>query len=255
MAPSVTTLLTMARTGTRVARFLIRPAGRGPLHPDGWGIGAVSPALALRRAGSRVRRAAGLGVLTVIGLLGLSILTLCTVFLGVGLASGSDSAGWVLGLVLLLGVAGATWLTRRARTLLRPDDSLGAVSGPTELPVLTTLHRHARALPASDRAVYRRTLAATAQALRVCDGDQTLGRDTFDARQAAREDLPALLGAYRAAPATPDSQREFARQLALIETRMTAIVRGRTAQQARDLQAHGRYLDDKYGRRDDDSGH
>lgn len=253
MAPSVTTLLTVARTGTRVARFLIRPAVRQPLRPDGWGIDSVPPALALRRAGSRVRRAAGLGVLTVIGLLGLSILTLCVVFLGIGLASGSDSAGWVLGLVLLLGVAGATWLVRRARGLLRPDMALETLAGPAELPTLSTLHRQARVLPAPNRTAYRRTLAATADALRVCDGDQTLGRDTFDARQAAREDLPALMSAYRAAPATPDTQREFTRQLALIETRMHAIVRGRAAQQTRDLHAHGRYLDDKYGTEGDDT--
>lgn len=243
----------MARTGTRIARFLIRPPvppAQG-LQPDGWGLDRVPPALALRHAGQTARRAAGLGVLGLIGLLGASILSISAIFLGMGAASGSDVAGWMLGLVLLLGALGAVWLVRRARLLLRPaGEDTPAMPGAGRVS-LAALNRQARALPAPGRAAFRRTLAATEGALRACAADTTLGRDTFDARQAAREDLPTLLAAYRAAPPTPDAQREFARQLSVIETRMHAIVRGRAAQQALDLHAHGRYVDDKYGREDD----
>ncbi|WP_309570157.1 hypothetical protein [Deinococcus sp.] len=249
MAPRVTTLLTVARTGTRVVRYLIRPAVREPLRPDGWGLDTLPPALALRRSVGVARRAAGLGVLTLVGLLGTSVLTLSTIFLGISAAAGNTAAVWVLGLALLLGVAGAVWLSRRASALLRsPAEAPGtAMIAAADLDVLADLHRAARALPAPRRSAYRRTLGSAADALRACATDTTLGRDTFDARQAAQEDLPELLRAYRAAPGSPGADREFTRQLTLIETRMQTIVQGRAGQHSRDLHAHGRYLDDKYG--------
>ena len=252
MAPRVTTLLTVARTGTRVARYLIRPAVREPLRPDGWGLETLPPALAVRRSLTSARRAAGLGVLTLVGLVGASLLALNTVFLGVGAASGSYAAVWGLVFVLLLGVAGAVWLARRASALMRHPAHLPgtAVVASADLDALARLHRAARALPAPRRVAYRRTLGSAAAALRACAADTTLGRDTFDARQAALEDLPELLRAYRAAPPSPTADREFTRQLTLIEQRMQVIARERAMQQERDLHAYGRYLDDKYSDRD-----
>lgn len=89
-------------------------------------------------------------------------------------------------------------------------------------------------------------MIATRDALRASQDDAVLDRDSFDVRQAAREDLPELLETYRTVPPTPANQAELQRQLGLIEGRMAAVVRDREAQKSRALKAHGRYLEKKY---------
>lgn len=191
-------------------------------------------------------------MLALLSVLGAAVLALTVLLLGVGVASGSEVAGWVLGLTLLLGLFGAVWTVRRASALLSTGHEFPP---PGELPSadearLRALYSNERALPVPARAVFRRTVLATRDALYASAGDTTLERDTYDVRQTAREDLPALLDAYRSAPRSAGSDAEFARQLTLIETRMRGVARERGALRERQLRAHGRYLDDKYEQAD-----
>lgn len=264
MAPPVTTLLTVARTGSRVVRLLIRPAHRGPgdvnrLGHDPWlspDLGTGGPNEMRRRATRLARRGAGLGKLTLQGVLGAFVIFPLLLIFGVLFALGFDPAGWLLGLTLLLGLLGLVRTAVRATRLLNaPDEE--PVADPAapaqpaslqadEAELLGTLRTHERALPPASRVAFHAAVIATRDALRVSAQDTMMDRDTFDVRQAAREDIPELLATYRTAPPTPANQSELQRQLGLIEGRMAAVVRSREAQQNRTLQAHGRYLEKKY---------
>ncbi len=265
MAPSVTTILTVARTGSRVVRSLIRPARRGPgtlrelgydpwLTPDG--------TEGLRRRASRLaRRGAGLGKLALQGVLGAVVALPLLLIFGVLFALGFDPAGWLLGLTLLLAVLGLVRTAVRASRLMRaPDEDLnaggaeGAATAGSQNPslqsdeagLLELLRRHERTLPSPTRTAFHAAVIATRDALRASAHDATLDRDTFDVRQAAREDLPGLLAAYRASPVTATNDAELERQLQLIERRMAAVIQDRAARRQRVLEAHGRYLETKY---------
>lgn len=268
MAADLTTVLSVARTGSRVVRYLIRPARRvaglngsgldvlNQFGRDPWLLGSERPSLTgkLQRGGHLVRRGAGLVVLLVFGVLGALLLLPLLLLLGFGAAGGSDMAGWLLGFTLLLGVLGSIWTARWASQLLRAEEvSISAAPGVStndELILLQTLRQHERALPGSARLAFHATVIATRDALRASAGETTLSRDVFDVRQAAREDLPELLDAYRSVPRTPRNDAEFTRQLALIEGRMQSFIRDQTAQQERALKASGRYLEGKYGQTD-----
>ncbi|MFC6748665.1 hypothetical protein [Deinococcus aquaticus] len=103
----------VATGAARAARTLVHAARRDPDSPaDPW-----SPGAALQPT---VRRAGSLLALTVIGFLVLGVLVPLAILLGIGVASGSDVAGWLLGLVLLLLLAFGMWAFGRARTLTRP---------------------------------------------------------------------------------------------------------------------------------------
>ncbi|GGM10892.1 hypothetical protein [Deinococcus aerophilus] len=265
MAPSVTTILTVARTGSRVVCFLIRPAHKGPgnlreLGYDPWLTPDGSEGLR-RRASRLARRGAGLGKLALQGVLGAVVVLPLLLIFGVLFALGFDPAGWLLGLTLLLAVLGLVRTALRASRLMRaPDEELDSgASGMTaasslqnpslqddEAGLLELLRRHERALPAPTRTAFHAAVIATRDALRASAHDATLDRDTFDVRQAAREDLPALLAAYRASPATLANDAELGRQLQLIERRMNAVIQDRAAKHQRVLEAHGRYLETKY---------
>ncbi|WP_216325471.1 hypothetical protein [Deinococcus aestuarii] len=275
MAPvNPLTVFTAARTGSRVVRYLIRPArrlspanldlsGRDPWLPSGRP--GERPGGTLRRGASVARRAAGLLVLIALGVLGALLLGPLLLLLGVGTAFGSDVAGWLLGFTLLLAALGAVWTARRAALLIRAREEQeglvtlessggsGRASGADdEAGLLALLRGSERALPSSTRTALHATVIATRDALRVTANDLSLGRDAFDARQAAREDLPELLRTYRAAPRTPEADRLLLGQLALIERRMSGVVRERQRAQARTLDAHRRYLEGKYGERRDE---
>ncbi|PTA67294.1 hypothetical protein C8263_13390 [Deinococcus arcticus] len=158
--------------------------------------------------------------------------------LGIGVASGSDVAGWLLGLTLLALGLTLLWARRRLRQW---RTQVQAAPASDELGQLRVLQAQARALPRPERTALLGALQATAQALQVTGGEGTLTRDAFDARQAAREDLPELLAAAR----TPVDGAVQA-QLALIETRMTAIAERGRAAQLRSARARTAYLQDKY---------
>ncbi|WP_102125749.1 hypothetical protein [Deinococcus planocerae] len=271
MAPvNPLTVFTAARTGSRVVRYLIRPArrlspanldlsGRDPWLPSERPGGR--PGETLRRGASVARRAAGLFVLLALCVLGAVLLGPLLLLLGVGTAFGSDVAGWMLAFTLLLATFGAVWTARRAAHLIRArEDQVGVVTldapgtlgsggADDEAGLLALLRGSERALPPSTRAALHATVIATRDALRVTSGDLSLGRDAFDARQAAREDLPELLRTYRAAPRTPEADRLLLGQLTLIERRMGEVVRERQRAQSRTLDAHRRYLEGKYGER------
>ncbi|BBN95612.1 hypothetical protein DEGR_23450 [Deinococcus grandis] len=68
----------------------------------------------------------------------------------------------------------------------------------------------------------------------------------FDARQAAREDLPRILDTYQTAAPQGRDERELTRQLRLIEDRMARIAQEQAESQRRDQQAGTTYLRDKY---------
>lgn len=257
MAPHVTTVLTVARAGAGVVRYLIRPARRAALDlsvngQDPW-LEAQAPAR-LRRGASVARRGLGLGVLLVLALLGTSVLGTVAVLLGIGAASGSAVAGWLLAFTLLLGLLGTFWTGRRALNLLRagrtlPPDVDRAGPAPAvadEAGLLRLLRQHEGALNGPARSAFRRTLLATRDALRLAEDEPTLSRDTYDVQQAAREDLPELMAAYRAVPASRASDEQLLEQLRLIETRVQEVGARRVAQRQRMLGAHGRYLNGKY---------
>ena len=258
MAPHVTTVLTVARAGSRVVRYLIRPARHPALDlsvtgRDPW-LEARPPAR-LRRGASVARRGLGLVMLLVLALLGTSVVGTVAVLLGIGAASGSAVAGWLLGFTLLLGLLGTFWTGRRALNLLWAGDGLPAdVDRAAPLPsaaadeagLLRLLRQHEGALNAPARSAFRRTLIATRDALRLAEDEPTLSRDTYDVQQAAREDLPELMAAYRAVPASRASDEQLLEQLRLIETRVQEVGTRRAAQRRRMLGAHGDYLRGKY---------
>ncbi|MFT2718400.1 hypothetical protein ACMT4L_00205 [Deinococcus sp. A31D244] len=227
---------TVATGAARAARTLVRAARRDPGGPDDpW-----SPGTTLQPT---VRRAGSLLALTVIGFLVLGVLVPLAILLGIGVASGSDVAGWLLGLVLLLLVAFGMWAFGRARTLTRPAPiTLDAAAPPEEWTLLETFRQHERRLPTPARRALQSAVQATREALRVTAGG-TLTRDAFDARQAAREDLPELLMAWQSGPRRPE---DLTRELEVIETRMRQVTRAQAAGQDRETQARARYLRDKY---------
>ncbi len=274
MAPHLTTVLTVARTGKDVVRYLIRPARPSRSGEPGgqlsgqlgeWGrdpwLPAPDPQQKWQRGASLTRRGLGLATLLVLAALGAVVLAVATLLLGIGAASGHAFAGWLLLLVLLAGAYGAYWTLRRASELLRaraevpvevpPRGEASPVSAANTLDtdearLLTLLRTHERGLPGTLLPAFQATVIATRDALRLTAADAALQRDTFDARQAAREDLPELMSAYRAVPPSRQSDEQLLEQLALIERRMQSIVGQRAASRQRELSAHGRYLQDKY---------
>lgn len=281
MAPSVPRVKTVARTAgratARVAPLLRgpdpadpRPAwdGAGPGHDgrahdgrahDNWALAPAPgnrPALNLEQAAARgrnlTRRALGLGVLLLLTLLGAGVVAVVMVLLGVGLAAGSDVAGGLMVFTLLLALSGAWLAARRAGELLRPRLAPPAEGAPAqpepdaEAALLQTLRAHEHHLPAQARAAFHATVIATRDALRATAADVQMNRDAFDARQAAREDLPELMDAYRAVPRDPRNDAQLLEQLRLIHTRMTHITRAHAARTGDKLAAHGHYLREKY---------
>lgn len=265
MAPHVTTVLTAARTGARVVRYLIRPAQRLGPEVQQWGRDPWLPQSGLehkvRRTAHLTRRGLGLATLLALSVFGSIIIGLAVLFSGIGLASGSTFAGWVLGFTLLLGLVGLIWTARRAFALLNarelPVQSSASPASPTtpgedEASLLRLLHTNERALPPVAQQAFRATVLSTRDALRVSAGDGTLSREAFDARQAVREDLPELLEAYRAVPPSRQSDEQLLEQLALIEGRMQTVLGQRAGQQQRQWQANRRYLQDKYQQGDEE---
>ncbi|MFC3861551.1 hypothetical protein ACFOPQ_12360 [Deinococcus antarcticus] len=259
MAPPVRTVITAARAGAKVVKSLVSPAQQqqigqtvNQLGRDPW-LPQSATQQKLRRGASVTRRGLGLATLLGLSLLGAVIIgTISLLLLIFGVFQGSAVAGWLLAFTLLLGLFGLIWTARRAFTLLNPPpapevpltDAQAATDGEQNL--LTLLHTHERALPAQAQGAFRATVIATRDALRVTASENMLSREAFDARQAAREDLPELLDAYRSVPPSQQSDGQFLEQLALIEGRMqTVIAQGQDTQQRR-LSAGRQYLEDKY---------
>lgn len=264
MAPHVTTVLSVARTGTRVVRLLIRPArpGQGPARPGAPG-GGPDPWLPQTRAQQGVargadlaRRGLGLGVLVVVAVLGavLSALVIGVLLLG-AVAGDAPWAGWLALLTLVVTLLGFAWVVRRSRAVLHPGDVTDAAPAPLtddagmqdEAGLLRLLRRHERALPLSASEAFRSTVLLTRDALRLTAGDQALTRETYEVRRAAREDLPELLDAYHSVPPSPQSDAQLLEHLHLIGGRMQAIVTGRRQGRQLEQTAHSRYLQEQYG--------
>ncbi|GGL04246.1 hypothetical protein [Deinococcus radiotolerans] len=234
------------RGGARLARQLLRAPS--PDQQDPWlARSPADPRAALSRGRAQVRRLSRVGLLVILTLTALSFLGTLALLLGIGVASGSDVAGWLLGLTLLLSFTLIGWSVHRARHLLRAPtpEALPAAAPPDEQDLLRTLRLSERALPTPSLPAFQRAVTATRDALRATEHAPTLTRDVFDARQAAREDLPRILDAYQRAPHARDEQ-ELHRQLHLIETRMADITRMHSEAQRRDQQADTTYLRDKY---------
>ncbi|KQR08699.1 hypothetical protein [Deinococcus sp. Leaf326] len=257
MAPHVTTVLTVARAGAGVVRYLIRPARHPVLDLSATGRDPwleARPQARLRRGANVARRGLGLVMLLVLALLGASVVGTVAVLLGIGAAAGSTVAGWLLGFTLLLGLLGTFWTGRRALNLLRATEDLPAgadraaalPAGADEAGLLQLLRQHEGALGAPARSAFHRTVVATRDALRLAENEPTLSRDTYDVQQAAREDLPELMAAYRAVPPSRASDEQLLEQLGLIEARVQEVGSRRAAQRRRMLGAHGAYLRGKY---------
>lgn len=245
MARRATTVLKAARLGSRAVRTLIRPVRPGE-GGDPW-LTAGDPRRRWRSGVGAARRGAGVLVLLVLALLGALVLLPLTLLLGAGTAlGGSEVAGWLLGLTLLLGVIGAVWTGRRAFALMRPVAVAPAPDVPEEGELLTVWRQAERALPRQVHGALQATVLATRDALRVTAHDQTLSRDAFDARQAARTDLPELIAAYRALPDPASGERELISSLDVLRGRMETVSAGRSGERQRVLKAHGKYLREKY---------
>ncbi|NTY00087.1 hypothetical protein [Deinococcus sp. JMULE3] len=236
------------RGGARLARQLLTPTPDPAGDP--WQLQRPGdPRRALTHGRTQARRLAGVGLLAVLTLVALSFLGTLTVLLGIGVASGSDVAGWLLGVTLLLSLIVIAWSVRRARRLLRaptPHTVTLEAAPPDEQDLLRTLRQHERALPPTTLPAFLGAVTATRDALRATAHTTTLTRDVFDARQAAREDLPRILHAYQEAAPQGRDDRELTRQLRLIEDRMARIAREQAQAQRRDQQADTTYLRDKY---------
>lgn len=196
------------------------------------------------------RRAKGLSWLAVQGFFGFIVVTTLLALFIILLALGWPPAGWLIGLTLLLALLGAVRATVQGRRLLAPaPEAPLAQAGPgdDEARLLRLLRSGERALPPAARPAFHAAVISTRDALRLTSGDEALGRDAFDARQAAREDLPELLHTYQAAPRTPDAERLLVSQLDLIGRRMGEVVHERRGQHTRTLEAQKRYLESKYG--------
>lgn len=263
MAPHVTTVISVARLGSRAVRYLIQPAKTASTaqHLSEWGRDPWLPSpqqqgrQKLERGANLARR--GLGLLTLFGLavLGTFLLGLAVLISGIGVAAGHTFAAWIMGLILLLGLFGAYWTARRASSLIKGQAEVPVPTTPTpqasgleadEAGLLNLLYRYEKVLPSSARSPFRDTVIATRDALRLTADDAALSRETFDARQAAREDLPELLDAYRSVPISRESDAQFLEQLQLIEARMQHVAAQRTADRQRELQSNGKYLQSKY---------
>lgn len=203
-----------------------------------------------RQPGDLTRRAAWLLRLVLGGLLAAAVLSALVLVLIIFAVQGSRVAAWLLTATLLLAVLGLMWGARRAGRLLRGPAA--SVEGPQgtlaqdEAGLLHTLRTHQRALPPGSRAAFEGAVLATRDALRLTAADATLGRDAYDARQAAREDLPEVLRVYHAAPRSAAVEQELRAQLGVIEGRMRQVAQARAEVQGRALRAHRRYLEDKY---------
>ncbi|MFC4637536.1 hypothetical protein [Deinococcus hohokamensis] len=236
-----------AHQGLRVMGRLSRAASSGlrTAAPDPW----LTSGGGRARAGALTRRAGGLLRLVLGGLLVAAVLSALGLVLLVFALQGSALAAWLLAATFLIALLGLVWGARRAARLVRPPVApQGRPASPAEdeAGLLHTLRTHQRALPPGGRDAFQGAVLATRDALRLTAGDATLGRDAFDARQAAREDLPEVLRVYRAAPRTPEAEQELQEQLGLIERRMRQVIQTRTEAQGRALQANRRYLEDKY---------
>lgn len=280
MAPSTLTVLSVARTGSRVVRYLLRPAwkaarSRQRLAP--WRLSRISgvrphdpwaplppgraprPALPAPRPG-RGRRAGELVRLVFQSLLGAVVGSLLLLLFGVLLALGIDPAGWLLGVTLLLALLGLIRTAVRGARLLappagqevaRPAVPAALTLGDDEDSLLALLRTGERALPTPALPALHATVIATRDALRATADGPALDRSGFDARQAAREDLPELLRMYGSAPRSAAADRSLAEQLRLIERRMREVAHERQALQVRALDAQHRYLESKYGEKRD----
>ncbi|MDO4244466.1 MAG: hypothetical protein Q4C89_00385 [Deinococcus sp.] len=252
--PQVVTIApALARQGLNVVRGLTRPP-TGETQPDPWAIAAGSTEAPLnwQRGQQVARRGAGTALLVGLALLGLGLLLPLILLLGVGVANGSAPAGWVLVLVLLLALVGLFWTGRRVLALWRTPPSQPDPATPSEEnDLLTLLREYGPRVSEAARPAFQATVLATRDALRATTGQTTLTRESFDARQAARSDLPELLHAYHALPVSSSAEQAqrdqaFLEQLRLIEGRMQEVKVGQRQTRERQLQANGAYLRDKY---------
>ncbi|MBB5233568.1 phage holin family protein [Deinococcus budaensis] len=196
------------------------------------------------------RRAKGLGWLAVQGFFGFILVTTLLALFIVLLALDWPPAAWLIGITLLLALLGVVRTAVQGRRLLAPAPEVPlaqATPDDDEARLLRLLRSGERALPPAARPAFHAAVISTRDALRLTSGDEALGRDAFDARQAAREDLPELLHTYRATPRTPEAERLLVSQLDLIGRRMGEVVHERRGQHTRTLEAQRRYLESKYG--------
>ena len=192
----------LVREGTRVGRGLLSALPREGHDPWASIEGSADRWHRNKQVGKQVaRRGVSLAVLLALAGLGTLLLLGVLLVLGIGVANGSAPAGWLLA-TALLGVLGLLWTGWKAARLLRTPLTLpAAAASAEEQDLLRLLRQHERALQPATRPALHATVIATRDALRATAGEGTLSRAAFDARQAAREDLPDLLEAYRALPA------------------------------------------------------
>lgn len=181
------------------------------------------------------------------------MLAVATVILLILALIGHAYAGWAL-VFLLLGTGVAIVLRlqqlgQRVSASLAPPAAQETSSLSPDLQArLHALESQRRRLPAHLQDKFSAAITATSAALHLTSGG-LMTRETHDARMAAEQDLPAALEAYgRAQAGGSVSYAEvlLSEQLRLIEGRMNDIVQATRQEQARELEAGRRYLQDKY---------
>lgn len=205
------------------------------------------------RKGTRLARK-GFNVfgLLAMGGCGLAVLGPALVGSGIGMLMGNTAALFAFLVALVLSLFGAYKLIDAAKTLKQTAitemaDQISA-SNPedTETALRKLWHQNAATLPDLMHAALAATVRVTYRALYFTADDVQANRDRFDVQQAVHEDLPELLNAYAGSPKTAQTEQHLLQQLYLIEQRMSDIVADREQLQHDRLQAHGRYLKDKY---------
>lgn len=192
------------------------------------------------------------------GAAGLVIMSLLFVFSLVAFVTGYGTVGTVLLALLLLAALGTAYFgvqtARRSlktgqqqlqRVQQRVGDAQEQVqqqSARRELVRLWT--RYGTRLPPQVRPALRGAITATDEALKAVEGE--LGRERYEAQQAATRDLPELLDLYSRVGNDSAELAELERSLALIEQRMRQIAAYITAEQQREFAVRREYLNDKY---------
>ncbi|MFC6616948.1 hypothetical protein [Deinococcus radiophilus] len=184
---------------------------------------------------------------------GIAALGLLLIFSVVAFVTGHGALGaallaLTLLVVLVIGYLGLQTAQRGVRqgrrraAEVREDLNLDRASleqRGAERDLIRLLNRHESRLPATSRPQLRATVSAMHAAMQATRGE--LGREAYEVRQAAQEDLPRLLEL-----AGPEQQADLAEALGLIERRMGQIADEQRQRQRRDYDTQREYLRGKY---------
>lgn len=196
------------------------------------------------------KRGAGLLMYGALGLGGLFVVLPVVIILLVAALLTGHALLVVPAILLLLVFFVLTRLTnQKASQLVNTPTQIQPVSGQpaaTEGALKQIWQHYGPSLPDVPHAALAATIRITREALHLTASDIQTNREKFDVQQAISQDLPELLRVSSLSLQNEQAQQHLLQQLYLIEQRMSEIVQQRRSQNHDHLQAHGRYLQDKY---------